>query len=1270
MRKFLSLAVFCCLLFGAAHAQKNYTVNKSSFSGVEVTFTSNPLLVNGTEYAGQQFTTIGMNGFTSLNDEGKPALPTVIKLVEMPLGQGLTYEILSYQCDTLDGNDLNIKYDVMPAQPSRRKSDNGPITLVKNNDLYATNQFWGHDVISVEKVGVARDVNLAEVHFSPVKWNPATNQVIVYKNVTVRIKMEETDMAATLQMKALHHSGAFGMTADVINTLGATKEVSNCAPIRYTIIAHSSFRDKFDSFVTWKKRQGFMVDVHYTDESGVGSDTASIHSFLKRQYTEATAEVPAPTYVLFIGDVQQIPAYYCSTGSGWSASSHYSDLYYMCWNSGDNIPDCYYGRFSAQNINQLTPQIEKTLLYEQYAFADPSYLNTGILIAGEDQGMNGDNAYSYADPAMDYIAKTYVNASNGFNTVHYYKNNINFAPTGVTVNGSSQLSATATTLKSLYNQGAGWINYSAHGAVNEWYKPSFTTSDVANMTNNGKPSIMIGNCCQTTTFYENECFAESLLRKGNNAGAVVYFGGSDYTYWSEDFYWAVGVRSNISNTMNTDYNAQKLGTYDRLFHTHGEAFNDWHISAGSMNMAGNMAVQSSNSTLKKYYWEVYHLMGDPSLLPWLGQAQPLTVNLNPSVLMVGSTTLSVEAVPYAYVALTDGNHDLKAAAFANENGIAVLNFEVISMPGDYEVAVTAQNYQPYFSTISAVVADGPFVMIDSIAVVGNANAGDSISFDLYLHNIGNAAVNEYSVEIIANGDHLFTLQGGQDTLHNTIAAEGTYTLTAGESAIWNNVADQTNTTITAIVRWGNHNTEMSRRNYSFVINSANIKAQNYEFSNIAAGSNVTLTVNNKNNGHNAAHNVNSTLISIDPAISVVNGQQSTANLAANNNWAATYTLTMADALPTSGIIELYQRNEFDGKTTMDTILMAFGSSSIETFESGDFTALNWQNNNYPWQITTNDKYAGTYSAKSYNFGNTNNASSELSITWTSSVDDSITFFHKVSSESNYDWFRFYIDNEKMEQSSGPVNDWERSAYMIPAGTHTFTFAYEKDYSQSNGSDCAWIDNITLPMSGTSRNYIMDSICEGDTYNFNGTELSGLAVGDHFFQDSANHRLYFLMLTVNAAPNVSITASETQVRSGEPVVLQANGAERYHWSTGENQSIIRSYPRNTTEYTVTGWNGGCSRDASVTINVNGSVAIENAEENIFNIFPNPATDKIKVRCENMIEVSILNALGQLVQRKSVIGNEINLDITKFNSGIYLIQVMNMNGDIMTQKLIKK
>ena len=60
---------------------------------------------------------------------------------------------------------------------------------------------------------------------------------------------------------------------------------------------------------------------------------------------------------------------------------------------------------------------------------------------------------------------------------------------------------------------------------------------------------MIGNCCQSNAFDVSVCFGEALLRE-NNKGAVGYIGGSNNTYWDEDYWWAVGNTSNITSNPN------------------------------------------------------------------------------------------------------------------------------------------------------------------------------------------------------------------------------------------------------------------------------------------------------------------------------------------------------------------------------------------------------------------------------------------------------------------------------------------------------------------------------------------------------------------------------------------------------------------------------------------------------------------------------------------------------------------------------------------------
>ena len=196
----------------------------------------------------------------------------------------------------------------------------------------------------------------------------------------------------------------------------------------------------------------------------------------------------------------------------------------------------------------------------------------------------------------------------------------------------------------------------------------------------------------------------------------------------------------------------------------------------------------------------------------------------------------------------------------------------------------------------------------------------------------------------------------------------------------------------------------------------------------------------------------------------------------------------------------------------------------------------------------------------------------------------------MSSENNYDWFKFYIDGQQKEQVSGTDNEWTRRAFYVPQGTHTFKFSYEKDGSVSSGSDCAWIDNLHLPLSGTNYIYLLDSICQGSEYQFRDSLISteGFDAGIHHFVDSSETAVYSLTLVLTPTPQITITGGDVTIRKGETVRLTAEGAETYIWSSGETSSIIDVYPTETTTYTVTGYNGACSSTASTTITVEGTI----------------------------------------------------------------------------------
>ncbi len=1256
MKKSLLALLIGLLMGGAAMAQTSKVV-ENSFTGAEYSFTFGDIDIATHTVQDLLYDEVTIDGSTPSPRVGLPNLPVVSKMIEIPLCGSVKVTVSDVETVALP----LLKNRMMPAQPSPSKSDREPRAFVIDSEAYAADSLFANPAATVEMIGVARDRNLAILRLSPLAYNPATGEMVMIKSLTVRLTYQQVDAAATLMMSAKYYSPDFTVGGTLLSTLAEPKAVRNSAPLHYLIVAHSMFRGQLDEFIAWKKRQGFIVTAAYTDDPGVGTTSTAIASYIKGYYTNATAQLPAPTYLLLVGDHAQIPAFTSRCTS--PASDHVTDLYYTTWTDGDVIPDCYIGRFSARNAAELKPQTDKSIYYERYDFAGnaDNYLERGILIAGEDRGSTGDNAYTYADPAMDYVAKTYVNAENGFSDVRYYKNNTSFAPAGVTVTGSSQTTASANALRSLYNTGYGLINYSAHGYDDEWSTPEFTSTHASNMTNSGKPSIMIGNCCLSGKFNSSvdACLGEAVLRKGNNAGAVAYIGGTNSTYWPQDFCWSVGVRSNISNTMNTSYDSRNLGLYDKLFHTHNESYTVWHNTTGAMVMAGNNAVQSYG-TYALYYWEIYELFGDPSLMPWIGK--PATMNVEASsTITLGTSTYTVQAVPRAYVAITTADsHSLVCAAYADATtGEAELTIPDNLEPDTYELVVWAQNYKPFFQEVSTIILDGPFLKVEDIAVRGGRlKPGCVNTIDVTLKNIGTAAS--------AAGTINFTVTGEALLLHTTasfsaIAADQTTSLSdVCRVYVPAQLTDGDQVTLTLAITYG---AASNSRRKTFTVSAPRLEAGSIAVSPVlqpSTQSNITCTVTNS--GSDTARNLTFTLVHPYDMVAVQAQPIETSRLIPGESSNLSFAITMDSELVDANLP--FELRVSDGAATevLKTFVLRPGTGDIDDFESATLTHFNWVLGTNPWVIASDVKHDGNNSARSAR-NLSNNGESRLSVSWSSTHADSVRFWYKVSSETNYDKFTFTIDGTTRLTESGEV-DWTRFSYPVSAGTHTFAFVYKKDVSRSSGSDCVWIDDVVMPSTAQDCEFRTDTVCQGAEYTFGGNLLPTDRIGTAVYRDTTGAPV-LLSLTVVAAPTITIH-STGNVEAGHSAVLTASGASAYEWSTGATTPDIVVTPVETTRYSVVGALGQCTGEASieVAVGIKAAAAVPQVT-----LFPNPTDSRVTVRGESLRSIAVTNAMGQTVLTKKVSGDEAVLDLHSLAKGIYFVRV-EADSQIQVKKLVRR
>ena len=71
-----------------------------------------------------------------------------------------------------------------------------------------------------------------------------------------------------------------------------------------------------------------------------------------------------------------------------------------------------------------------------------------------------------------------------------------------------------------------------------------------------------------------------------------------------------------------------------------------------------------------------------------------------------------------------------------------------------------------------------------------------------------------------------------------------------------------------------------------------------------------------------------------------------------------------------------------------------------------------------------------------------------------------------------------------------------------------------------------------------------------------------------------------------------------------------------------------------------------------------------------LYPNPAGDYVTLSSEAMIgEVTVLNALGQVVSRQNLAATEATIDVSAFSKGIYVV-IAKVGNDLVRKQLIKK
>ncbi len=708
--------------------------------------------------------------------QGMPELPVYSKLIEVPQGADVTIKVISYDEEIIDLNSQGITAKIIPAQASERKTPSHD-ELSLNENVYHKNAFYKPgDMVIYDERGQMRATRIGRIEIRPFSYNPVKNLLKVYKNIKIEVTFTGANHAATKALKKKYGDGAGTSFGSFLKLDYGQKAFMAQAPFTYVIVADRAYEAALQDFVQWKTQKGFNVIEAYTDDPNVGNTVASIKAYCQNLYNNPPAGYNPLSYILVVGDIDVIPA----TQHAEVNDSPYTDLDIAEY-TGDYLPEVNFGRWAADNAQEVADIVAKTIKYEKLQMADISYLHDALLVAGDDESHED----TYGGGAIYYADHYYVNAAHNSFSHTFLQSTIETWP-----GGNNQAHDSIMTN---INTGVGLANYTAHCSPDGWASPSFTRNDLNNTINNvDKYGIWIGNCCQSNKFDESDAFAELAIKKPN-AGVIGYIGGSQYTYWDEDYYWGVGVGNIVAQPQYDDTTA---GVYDGLYHDKANEVNDlstWYITNYQIIEAGNLAVEASTSNLKAYYWVIYQLAGDPSIVSYMGTPQPMAVTATPSSIILGATSLSVNAAPYATVALSQ-NNVLVAAATTDASGNCTLTIPSNSITvGDADLVVTAQNKVPYIGTIQVVPANNPYVSFKEYTSSVSPDYGQIVSLNVNLENLATAGsgYDAYNVTaVLSTTDQYITINDDTHSYGDIAAGADNMQNDAYEILIADNVPDQ------------------------------------------------------------------------------------------------------------------------------------------------------------------------------------------------------------------------------------------------------------------------------------------------------------------------------------------------------------------------------------------------------------------------------------------------------------------------------------------------
>jgi len=943
-----------------------------------------------------------------------------------------------------------IEYTGIELAPSKGNlyRDVNPSTVpFRVGSTYEKSEFWPANIAELRAPYILRDLRGQTVVITPFQYNPITKVLRFYTDITVNV----SKMEGSVGENEFHRSKPLTKVDKEFYAI-YQKQFLNASVVQYVpleedgnllIIAYDYWVNQVQPLANWKKKKGIPTAV--VSVSTAGTNATAIQNFIANYYN-----TNGLTHVLLVGDVTQVPTFI-------SPANFASDPSYGFIQGFDSYAEVFVGRMSAESLLDVMTQVERTLNYE----INPDttqWLNQGVVVAsnqgpGDDNEMDWEHATAMRDDLLGY---TYNQVSELYDGTQSTTTDAPGDPSNID-------------LFNLFQSGIGIMTYTGHGSSTSCGTTGLSNSDIDNMTNENRLPFIWSVACVNGDFTmtNGPCFAEKFLRTRSNGkpvGAIATFMSSINQSWNPP----MDAQDEMVDILTEQYASNIKRTFAGL------------SVNGCMHMNDQYGGQGDEMT------QSWHTFGDPTLNVRTATPQVMSAT-HPLTIPTGSASVIINgSFNGGYVCLSM-NHAIWATGTI-VNGAANLSFSPLNTVDTLYVTITGINQIPYQGYILILPASGPYMTYETHEcrdLTGNLDSlvdfNELATMDISLSNLGVVDAQNVSV-VLSTADTNITVI--DDSIFVSVLNPSAIQLfsNAFKFQVANNIPDQHNVVFILTMTDLNGNSWTST--FSQRINAPALQIGQLIIDDSISGDNdgylepgesATIRITCNNIGHSNTNAAFGHLTTLSPNVNIFTNLSGLNIISKQGSKTANFNVSMNSnvAIGSSYILNL---NLWSGAYSTNQDFARSAGIILEDFETGNFSRYNWQfAGNSNWNVTTVNPFQGADCAQSGNIND--NESSQLTININSIAFDTLSFWYKVSSEQSWDFLRLFIDGIPSYEWSGTI-PWSYHSLILSPGQHQITFSYEKDAVYSVGADCAWLDNIRLPMGAVTTSLETISKSEG------------------------------------------------------------------------------------------------------------------------------------------------------------------------------------------------